>query len=1037
MSLHGRRPGSLGWLALGLALIVILSGGAYATPTAAAPAEGYVSAGSAGAASAQVAASTYLNYNSTLTVSTSSVNLSSQFFGTTINNEVREFRGETDAVNATPARVLVWPGAMAGEDYDPFTDTHYNTYNGTPTKALTNESQFIQMCEALHCTAIMQVPAEIDDPSFAEAVVNYTEVNLSFHPAYWMIGNEPELWEHWKVPWKDWANDYTNGPDPTQFGDEVLAYVNAIRQVDNTTPILGLPASGCTCGYYTFEQWISGVLAVTGDKIQAVAFHEYPAGWLGTGNGSLEDFYGTLQGAASIPTRVAGAREAVQSACKGCNVTVFISELGSALSWSDYGQYAAGFSGSLSIASQMTQAMDVNLSNIDLFAAELATTNSWFGTTGHPRPDYGLYTSILDHLGSEAFEVNLTGLTHTLYAIDTISPNDQGRQDLLVINDNISRSVTFSPKFAGSSASAPVEAWYWNGSIHYTRDNGTGWVEPYTPEPVPQGFSGGLPSTYTLPPQSLILFEAYPSGGTHVRVVESGVPDGAAWYADVDGHLYTTNASNITLLLPAGSYPVGSVPLPLPIFGTEETPSEQLAPEVASPVDVGGTYTNVTINFVPQWRVNASASPGIGGTVTPDVAWANASEPLNLTATPSEGYAFAGWSGWGPGSYNGTNRSITIVPGGRITEKARFAIGDEIVLWEEGLPAGTYWTVTIRGLTTGSNTTTIPVYELGGSYGFTVGTVPGYRSLPTNGGFLVDSSLELVEVQFVRITPPPPVFAVTVQVSGLPADTMVTVQVRSSTETAVMSGASLPFQFQLLNGSYAYHVGYVAGYHPNVPEKTFNVTGGPLTVSVPFVPTVYDATWEANGTREGMNWSVVLDGQPQLASSAWVSTSLPNGSYPYQIEFPANFSATPRVGMLVIAGSDVVLPVLFQLVEVPVVFEAMGGSAPSGWSVRLGNLTEGVDGDGTSFMAPNGTYTFDVHPPAGYYAVPSHGNVTVAGPSSPIAIQFHPSSLQPSAALVAALTSGALAASLWIGASVFAGYATLRGVRRLGRRSRP
>ena len=65
--------------------------------------------------------------NTTLTVNASSVNLSSQFWGSTVNNEVHMFRGEATAVNATPARVLVWPGAMAGEDYDPFTQTHYDT----------------------------------------------------------------------------------------------------------------------------------------------------------------------------------------------------------------------------------------------------------------------------------------------------------------------------------------------------------------------------------------------------------------------------------------------------------------------------------------------------------------------------------------------------------------------------------------------------------------------------------------------------------------------------------------------------------------------------------------------------------------------------------------------------------------------------------------------------------------------------------------------------------------------------------------------
>jgi len=965
-----------------------------------------------------------------LTVSNSSANLSSQFWGTTVNNEVRMFRGETNAVNATPARVLVWPGAMAGEDYDPFTDIHYNTYDGAPTHALTSESQFVQMCKAIQCTAIVQVPAEIDDPGIAEAIVNYTEVNLSFVPAYWMIGNEPELWQHWKIPWKNWPSQYTNGPDPTQFGNEVLAYVKAIRAVDNSTPILGLPASGCTCGYYTFEQWISGVLTVTGNKIQAVAFHEYPAGWLGTGNGSLEDFYGTIQGAASIPTRVAGARQAVVSACPKCNVSVFISELGSALSWSSYGQYAIGFSGDLSLASQITQAMDVNLTNIDLFATELATTNSWFGTNGSARPDYALYTSILDHLGTRAFPVNLTGLGHSLYGIDTVAPGDQGRQDLLVVNDNLSHAISFSPRFAGASGSTPVEAWSWNGSIHYTAANGTGWVEPYTPTPIPLEFADGLPGNYTLPRQSMVLFEAYPSGGTYVRVLEGGVPSPTPWYANVGSRFYTTTASNISLLIPTGSYPVGSVGIPLPIGGRELTPSEQLGPYVVSPAHVSGRYANITIDFFDQWRVNATASPGEGGTVQPDVGWWNVSEPLNLTAAPALGYAFQGWSGWGPGSYNGTNRSITIVPMGRIIEKARFAVGDEVVLVETGLPAGTTWSVTIRGITTNSSSDTMTVYELPGTYGFSVHPILGYRSLPTNGGFLVYASWQTVNVEFVRLTPPPPEFSVTFRISGLPSSTQVSITVRDATQSTGMAGFAPPAEFQLLNGSYAYHVGYVAGYHATVPEKTFFVGGGPLTVDVPFVPTVYPVTWAAIGTRSGMNWSVVVNGQSSAARSAWVSDSLPNGSYPYVIELPSNFSATPRSGVLEIAGGSTVLPLVFSLVEFPLRFQAIGPAAATAWSVRFGNLTLGAAGTGSSFFAANGTYTYDVHAPAGYFAVPSHGNLTVAGPAPAIDIHFQLSSDRPSAALVAQLTVGAVSTSIWIGASVVVGFAALRGLQR-------
>lgn len=1032
MSGLGRPRWTSVGLAIGVALLLLLSESAVAAPVPPGPVRAGTATPFVGMPALPTSASTVAAIGTPLEVNNTSVNLSGNFWGSTVSNEVHLLRGETDAVNATPARVLVWPGAMAGEDYDPFTDTHYATDTGTPTHALTNESQFVQMCEATHCTAIMQVPAEIDEPSFAEEIVNYTEVNLSFRPAYWMIGNEPELWEHWKVPWADWPDDYTNGPNPTQFGEEVLAYVKAIRAVDNTTPILGLPASGCTCGYYTFEQWISGVLKVTGSQIQAVAFHEYPAGWLGTGDGSLQDFYGTLQSAAGIPPRIVGAREAVESACPGCNVTVFISELGSALSWSAYGQYADGFSGALSIASQITQAMDYNVSNIDLFATELATTNSWFAPSGYARPDYALYTEIFDHLGPEAVPVNLPGLDHTVYGIDTLAGNDGGRQDLLVVNDNITHAIAFTPAFAGDTGSAPVEAWSWNGSIHVTRDNDTTWVEPFTPNPVPSAYPDGLPGNYTLPPQSLVLFESYPSGASYVSVTAAGLPPSVPWYASVGNSFYTTTADNLSLLLPPGAYPVVATPVPLPIGGKELVPPGRLAGYVASPAYVSGSYTNVSVSYVPQWSVNVTASPLEDGSVTPDVGWWNASSPLTLTATPTLGYAFLGWSGWGPGSYNGTNRTITVLPAGRVLEKARFAVGEAVELEASGLAPGTSWSVTVRNFTSAATGPDLTLYVVPGRYGYTVSPVPGYRVLPQNGSFVVDTPGEVVPIRFVPIVPPQPTFPVQFDFSGLPVATEVSLTIRNQAETSWITTPSFDPEFALINGSYAYHVGYVPGYHVDVTAKTFSVDGGALLVAVPFVPTVYPVTWQANGTRLGMNWSLTLDGETMPASSAWISTTLPNGSYAYSVNLPSNYSANPRSGELVVNGFSRTLSLFFDPVEFPTLFEADGPGASTAWSVRLGNWTSGADGARSVFMAMNGTYTFDVHPPPGYYAVPSHGTLTVAGPDAAVEIQFHPSSERPSAALVSALSAGALGVAAWIGLSIFLGFVLVRRLRRWG-----
>ena len=962
---------------------------------------------------------------STLSVNASSVNLSSLFWGATVNNEVRMFRGETAAVNATPARVLVWPGAMAGEDYDPLTDTHYDTYTGVPIRALTDEAQFVQLCRATHCTAVVQVPAEIDDPQIAEAIVNYTEVNLSFTPAYWMIGNEPELWEHWQVPWNEWESTYSNGPTPTQFGQEVVTYVQAIRAVDPTTPILGLPASGCTCGYWTFPQWISGVLNVTGDRIQAVAFHEYPAGWLGTGDGSLLDFYQTIQGAASIPVRIAAARAAVESSCPGCNVSVWVSELGSALSWSAYGQYAIGFSGALSLGSQLTQAMDDNVSNVDLFATELATTNSWFSPTGQARPDYQAYTEVFDHLGTEAFSVNMSGLNHTVYAIDTIAPHDQGRRDLLVLNDNITNSVEFSPQFAERLGDVPVLALSWNGSIHSTESNGTTWVEPYTPNPVPTEFPDGLPANYTLPPQSLVLFESYPNPASYVQVREHGVPNGTAWYLQLGARFYETNANNVSLLVPTGSYAIGSLGIPLPIDGHERNPTEQLGPFLSSPFSVGGPYANASVNFVVQWRVNATASPAGSGTVTPGAVWWNDSEPLNLSVVaPAPGYAFAGWSGWGPGAANGTARTIRVDPTGGITERARFVIGDPVTILEGGLPDNTTWSVTVRGFTTNSTGGVLMLYEPVGSYGYSVSPVPGYRAVPKDGGFLVNSYGASVSVRFVALTPPAPKYPVTFHVSGLPAAWTVSIEVRGTNEVGGMAGA----RFLLSNGTYAYRLGYEPGYHAVAGIKTFEVAGGPLTVNVEFVPTVYRVLWTPIGSRAWMNWSVAVNGTTYWGGGSAVSTTLENGTYPYRIDVPSNFSSTPPSGLLRIDGSAARLSPVFSLLEFAARF-AVGGPEPSGpWTVRLGNSTLPGTSNGTSFLEANGTYTFDVHPPSGEFAVPSHGNLTVAGTVPPQVIQFYPTSEKPSDALIARLSAGVAWVVVWLGGAGVLAYVVLGGI---------
>jgi len=63
-------------------------------------------------------------------------------------------------------------------------------------------------------------------------------------------------------------------------------------------------------------------------------------------------------------------------------------------------------------------------------------------------------------------------------------------------------------------------------------------------------------------------------------------------------------------------------------------------------IALGSSPLTLTANFQVQYQLNLSASPASGGTVTPAAGgFYNAGANVNLSATPAQGYSFAGWTG--------------------------------------------------------------------------------------------------------------------------------------------------------------------------------------------------------------------------------------------------------------------------------------------------------------------------------------------------------------------------------------------------------
>jgi hypothetical protein len=1010
--------------------------------------------------------------------------ISPVFWGTTVSPRARLIPGEGTLINATPTEIIVWPGAQSGEDYNPMNNSIYTAHK-TVTEVLTKEglkketetthtwedastteAEFVQWCESIQCKAIFQVPGEIEDAATAAWVVNYTEevgqiydpaigrniTKLGFHPAYWEIGNEPQLWKLANYSWRTWPVGNGTLPTlkvtPTQYASLVYSFTIAMRNVDSNIKIIGLPAAGRP-DPYPVQDWVTPVVAIDGGlDISGVAYHSYPASRIG--DPTLQNYYAAINGSAGLNGRVADVRAGILagteqanttcSAACGRNIGVYVTEFGTALSHQVYGHFSTGFPGALDFAAQIPEAIDLNVSNVDVFGAVFNTNNSWLNLTGVVRPSYTLFSEILNHLGNVAFQASLrtppqfdggnTSLGGNLYSLATVDTKSANRADLLVVNLNTSTSVSFSPQLpllgGGTiSSGTPAELWEWQGNVN----SSAGWVNatvtPTTSAPVAVYLMHGLPKNWTLPPQTVALFEAYPGGGVQFNFTAKGFQGGDStprWYVDVAGSLETANNTDVlTDYLQQREYSVSapSIPLkdgsPVAINNTERYARERLEPFLPPSIQVSPLSFSQNIYFAHQWWTNVSTNSsnglsGVGGYVAPSPQWWNASSPLVLTARPAFHYVFTHWVGFGAGSSNSTNTTVIINPAAPISEKAFFAWGYPVTFSEVGLPPGTSWGVTLRS-NWSMNGTVFPEADPGssvsnalgfeepnGTFGFTIDTVPGYRSSVNDSSYLTNSSVAVsgraasISITFTRVAPR---YAVTFEEIGLPTGTrwwMTTLNVTTNQNGPVsnpivrhltQSSQNSTMTFEEANGSYGYNTSSIRGFEAHPPAFGYNVSGPGRVVLIQFSNVSYYVIWKETGLGPNLSWSVVVSNgsvtTTYKSAGAWTTVRLVNGTYSFVIPKMADYvPVTNESGTFTVNGANVSFNVLFPQVSFPVTFVVSGLPSGDTWQVRFSdNLTLNLSQVAATFRAPNGSYTFDVMAPAGYLACPSHGTITV------------------------------------------------------------
>jgi hypothetical protein len=264
--------------------------------------------------------------------------------------------------------------------------------------------------------------------------------------------------------------------------------------------------------------------------------------------------------------------------------------------------------------------------------------------------------------------------------------------------------------------------------------------------------------------------------------------------------------------------------------GIESRPSPSSPPNPAGP-EYAVTFTESGLPLNTTWAVTLNGTQGSSTSTT-------------LTFTEPDGtYLFTvdPIPGFSPDIPVG-NVTVAGAAVGRTIEFAPTVTFYTLTFEQAGLPAGLVWSVTFNGSTRDTNSSSALVFSgPNGTYPFTVGSVPGFRSEPSAGNVVVNGASVTERITF---SPPTGQYVVTFTETGLALGTEWSITLNGTTQRST----DTTITFSEPNGSYLFVVSPVSGYTVN-PEGNVTVNGGPVDV-----PLVYASTSVPSQSCTSFSW---------------------------------------------------------------------------------------------------------------------------------------------------------------------------------------
>ncbi len=311
-----------------------------------------------------------------------------------------------------------------------------------------------------------------------------------------------------------------------------------------------------------------------------------------------------------------------------------------------------------------------------------------------------------------------------------------------------------------------------------------------------------------------------------------------------------------------------------------------------------------------------------------------------------------------------------------------------VTFTQTGLPGGTDWSVTLSRTTNSSTTPAIGFVAPNGTYPYGIAAIPGYAANPSSGSLTVSGTTVTVAIAFTRI--PAGHYSVTFTETGLPTGTTWSVILNGSAQSSLSNGIG----FSEPNGSYPYSIPAVSGYLASPSAGSITVAGGAIAQGISFTAIPlgqYVVSFDETGLPTGTAWSVTLNGTSHSSSSATLTFTEPNGSYPFTVGTVAGYRASPASGSTTVSGSAVSVAIAFAAApptKYAITFVESGLPSGTTWSVTLNGSGQSSTTSSIVFSESNDTYPYTIGSVSGYSSNVTSGSVPVAGSPKTISIGF-------------------------------------------------